>query len=45
MERVPCLSKQEAVELLRHCLEEGEVIPGAHFREELAQEGLSLPDA
>ena len=45
MESVPCLSRQEVVELLRHCLEEGEVIPGAHFRQELAPEGLTIEDA
>ncbi|MBI2816804.1 MAG: hypothetical protein HYX72_07675, partial [Acidobacteria bacterium] len=45
MESVPCLSKPEAVDLLRRCLEEGAVIPGAHFRRELAQEGLSIADA
>lgn len=45
MESVPCLSRQDAVKLLRRCLEEGEVIPGAHFRQELANEGLSMADA
>lgn len=45
MESVPCLSRQKAVDLLRRCLEEGEVIPGAHFRQELANEGLTIADA
>ena len=45
MESVPCLSRQEAIDLLRQCLEEGEVIPGAHFRQELAHEGLTIADA
>jgi len=31
--------------LVRHCLEEGEVIPGWHFREELAKEGVLFEDA
>jgi len=42
---VPCLSRPEAIDLLRQCLEEGEVIPGAHFRQELAHEGLTIADA
>ena len=45
MESVPCLSRQEAVDRLRRCLEEGAVIPGAHFRQELAHEGLTIADA
>ena len=39
------LSKQDAQDLLRHCLEQGEVIPGRHFREELAREGIVFEDA
>lgn len=38
------LTTQEAQDLLRHCLEDGKVIPGKHFREELAQEGLTFED-
>jgi len=45
MRSVPCLSREEAVDLLRRCLEDGAVIPGAHFRQELANEGLSMADA
>jgi len=37
---------QEAIDLLHFCLEgDGEVIPGRHFRDELAQEGLTFEDA
>ncbi len=39
------LSVSQAACLLRRCLEEGEVIPGAHFRQELANEGLTMADA
>ncbi len=39
------LYRQEAEDLLRHCLEGGEVIPGRHFREELAKEGAVFEDA
>jgi hypothetical protein len=38
-------SRQEAVKLLRECLRAGKIIPGKHFRDELAAEGLILPDA
>ena len=34
-----------ALELLRDCLAAGNVIPGKHFLEELAKEGLTIPDA
>ena len=37
---VGCKTPSEAVVLLRYCLSEGAVIPGKHFREELAAEGL-----
>ena len=40
-----CLKSQEAVDLLHHCLEDGEIVPGKHFREELAKEHLSFEDA
>lgn len=40
------LSRPEAAELVRKCLQPGRrVIPGKHFREELENEGLTLPDA
>jgi len=39
------LSRPEAVKLLRECLRIGKIIPGKHFRDELAAEGLILPDA
>ena len=42
---IACRTQQEALDLLRHCLEEGKVIYGRHFREELANEGLSIEDA
>jgi hypothetical protein len=38
------LSKQEAQDLLRHCIEDGEIIYSKHFRQELANEGVSIPD-
>ncbi len=42
---VTCRTVQEALDLLRHCLDCGGVRPGRHFRDELANEGLSMPDA
>ena len=42
---VSCRTVQEAVDLLRCCLEAGEVKHGRHFREELAKERLSYEDA
>ena len=39
------MSPAEATELLRSCLKTGGVIPGKHFRDELANEGLTLVDA
>lgn len=42
---VECKTPSEAVDLLRYCLSEGAVIPGKHFREELAAEGLAFEDA
>jgi hypothetical protein len=44
-EQVGCLSVHDAEERMRHCLERGAVIPGKHFREELANEGMDLQDA
>ena len=39
------LSRPDAVKALRECVRSGSIIPGKHFREELANEGLILPDA
>ena len=39
------LSRTEAADLVRKCLSAGRVIPGKHFREELANEGLDILDA
>ncbi len=44
-EQIGCLSIQDAEERMRHCLERGAVIPGKHFREELANERINLQDA
>jgi len=43
--RTDRISRQEAEDLVRHSLEEGEVIPGRHFREELAEQSLVFEDA
>ncbi len=40
-----CLKRQEALDLLHHCLEEGEVVPTKHFRDELAKESITFEDA
>ncbi len=42
---VRCLTRSEAVDLVRHCLSAGRVISGKHFREELANEDLDILDA
>ena len=42
---VKCLARAEAVELVRRCLSAKRVIPGKHFRDELANEGLDILDA
>ena len=39
------LKRQEARDLLRHCLEKGEVVPTKHFRDELAKESITFEDA
>jgi hypothetical protein len=39
------LSRLEAQDLLRHCVEQGRVIPGFHFRKALEDEGLDMMDA
>lgn len=43
--KVERLSRQDAVKLLRECVRVGKIIPGKHFRDELAAEGLIFPDA
>src|ERR1700674_4350460 len=43
--KVYCATLQEALDLLHHCLEKGEVVMGKHFREELAAEHLPIDDA
>jgi hypothetical protein len=45
MQLVGRISRAEALDLLHHCLEEGEIIPGPHFRKALADEGLDFSDA
>lgn len=40
-----CATAQEAIDLLHHCLDHGAVIPGRHFRDELAKGDLSVGDA
>lgn len=42
---VGCLKRQEALDLLRRCLEEGEIVPTKHFREELGDESITFEDA
>src|SRR5579863_8121184 len=42
---VSCRTLQEAVDLMRRCLESGEVVPSRHFRDELANDNLDMPDA
>ena len=42
---VECTTALEAVDLLRYCLRDGDIVPGRHFREELSKEGLTMPDA
>src|SRR5436190_13410437 len=39
------LTQQQAEDLLHDCLEEGELIAGRHFREELAKRALTLAQA
>jgi hypothetical protein len=43
--QVGFLPSREAENRMRRCLEGGAVIPGKHFRDELASEGLDLQDA
>src|ERR1051325_6787299 len=44
MQRI-CTTTQEAIDLLRHFLAEGDVVLTTHFRQELAAEALSIEDA
>jgi len=39
------LTQTDAAGLLRHCLEQGTVVPGKHFRAALKDEGLDMLDA
>lgn len=39
------LTQTDAVSLLHHCLEEGRVVPGKHFRAALEDEDLDILDA
>jgi hypothetical protein len=39
------LKTQDAEDLLHFCLEQGEVRYGSHFKQELQNEGVALPDA
>lgn len=39
------IARQQAEDLLRHCLESGQVIPGRHFRDKLAKESITIVDA
>jgi hypothetical protein len=42
---VTCRTLQEAANLMRRCLESGEVVPGKHFRDELVDDNLDMSDA
>ena len=42
---IACKTKQEATDLIRFCVKRGAIVYGKHFREELANERLSLVDA
>jgi hypothetical protein len=39
------LTQFDAASLVRHCLEQGVVVPGRHFRQALKDEGLDMLDA
>ena len=39
------LTQQQALDLLQHCLEDGEVILSDHALKELAKDGLDVTDA
>ena len=40
-----CKTTQEATDLIRFCVKKGAIAYGNHFREELANERLTLADA
>ena len=40
-----CKTKQEATDMIRFCVTKGAIAYGNHFREELANERLSIADA
>jgi len=42
---VKCRNLQESVDLLRYCIEQGGVVWGKHFKEELAKERVSFTGA
>jgi len=42
---IACKTRQAAVDLLRYCIEDGEVVPSKHFRQKLSVEGLTFEDA
>jgi len=43
---INAVTKEIALDLLHECLgEEGRIIVGRHFRDELKKEGLTIPDA
>lgn len=44
MENVSRLDKLAALNILRHAVSEGIVIPGAHFRQEMKNEAATLED-
>ena len=39
------VSRSDAVSLIRHCLENGEIRYGKHFKTALADEGVNIADA
>ena len=39
------MTGREASDLIRFCLESGDVVPTRHFREELSNEGIAFEDA
>lgn len=45
MEPVQCIRQHEATDLVRHCLENGKITPGKHFRDKLVIEGMTFVEA
>lgn len=39
------MSGRDAADLLHYCLEDGEIVPTKHFRDELANESIPMEDA